>query len=95
VADLALTFDSGALLSAVKKAVHDAIAERSSMWPQSGGERLAYSEPEAARMLGLEEHVLRDERRRGRISASKIVGRRIRYTREDLTDYLASRRVRS
>jgi hypothetical protein len=54
--------------------------------------KLAYSEPEAARLLGLEPHVLRDERLRGRIGASAIVGRRIRYTRQDLMDYLLGRR---
>src|SRR5262245_28986424 len=54
--------------------------------------QLAYSEETAARLLELEPHVLADERRRGRIRASQIVGRRIRYTREDLTNYLLSRR---
>jgi hypothetical protein len=56
------------------------------------GDRLAYSEEEAARLLGLEPHVLRDERHRKRIAASSIVGRRIRYTREDLVGYLLARR---
>jgi hypothetical protein len=55
--------------------------------------RLGWSEEEAARLLGLEPHVLRDERRRGRIQASQIVGRRIRYLRSDLTGYLAGRRM--
>jgi hypothetical protein len=57
------------------------------------GDRIAYSEPEAARLLGLHAHQLRDERLRGRIAASQIVGKRIRYSREDLLDYLAARRV--
>jgi hypothetical protein len=57
------------------------------------GDLLAYSEAEAAKLLGLEEHVLRDERRRGRIIASQIVGRRIRYQRGDLLQYLAERRL--
>jgi hypothetical protein len=56
--------------------------------------RIAYSEPEAAALLGLQSHQLRDERRRGQIQASEIVGKRIRYTRQDLLDYLASRRWR-
>jgi hypothetical protein len=56
-------------------------------------ERLAYSEAEAARLLGLQPHQLRDERRRGRIGASTVVGKRIRYTRDDLVSYLMSRRV--
>jgi hypothetical protein len=55
-------------------------------------DRLAYSEPEAARLLGLEPHQLRDERLRGRIAASHIVGRRVRYLREDLIEYLLARK---
>jgi hypothetical protein len=43
--------------------------------------------------LGLHVHQLRDERRRGRIQASQIVGRRIRYLRADLERYLAERRA--
>ncbi len=57
------------------------------------GDRLAFNEPEAARLLSLEPHQLRDERLRGRISASSIVGRRVRYQRKDLLDYLDKRRV--
>jgi hypothetical protein len=56
-------------------------------------DRLGYSEEEAARLLSLAPHVLRDERLRGRIQASQIVGRRIRYTRDDLVSYLMVRRV--
>jgi hypothetical protein len=56
-------------------------------------DKLAFSEPEAARLLGLEPHQLRDERLRGRIKASQIVGKRIRYCRADLLDYLAQRRT--
>lgn len=55
-------------------------------------ERMAFTEPEAARMLGLNAHQLRDERIRGRIQASAIVGGRIRYQRKDLLHYLESRR---
>jgi len=57
-----------------------------------GNGRLAWSEVEAAGLLGMAAHVLRDERRRGRISASVGPGRRILYTRADLLGYLASRR---
>jgi hypothetical protein len=56
-------------------------------------DRLAYSEAEAARLLGLHQHQLRDERRRGRIAASRIVGGRIAYRREDLAAYLLERRL--
>jgi hypothetical protein len=54
--------------------------------------KLCYSEAEAAALLGVNEHVLRDERRRGRIAASQVVGRRVRYLREDLVRYLMERR---
>jgi hypothetical protein len=54
--------------------------------------RIAYSEAEAARLLGLERHQLRDERLRDRIKASQIVGSRIRYLREDLVAYMLTRR---
>jgi hypothetical protein len=57
------------------------------------GDRLAYSEAEAARLLGLHVHQLRDLRLRGGIRAAKIVGGRIAYTREDLLNYLAGCRT--
>ena len=56
------------------------------------GDKLCYTEAEAAPLLGLEPHQLRDERRRGRIHASRIVGGRIRYQPCDLVAYLMNRR---
>ena len=53
--------------------------------------KIAFSEAEAARLIGLNQHQLRDERRAGRIQASQIRGRRIRYTEDDLRRYLAER----
>jgi hypothetical protein len=44
-------------------------------------------------LLGVEPHVLADERRRGRIGASQIMKRRVRYLREDLLAYLHGRRT--
>jgi hypothetical protein len=57
------------------------------------GDRLAYSEAEAAALLGLHAHQLRDLRLSGKLAASKIVGARVAYTRQDLADYLAACRV--
>jgi hypothetical protein len=57
------------------------------------GNVLAFDEPTAAWLLSLEPHQLRDERLRGRIAASQIVGRRIRYVRGDLLAYLARHRT--
>ena len=53
--------------------------------------RLAYPEPEAAALLGLEPHVLREQRRLGRIKpCAARPGRRVLYTRQAIEDYLAT-----
>ena len=56
------------------------------------GDKLCFSEAEAARLLGLKDHQLRDARLAGKIGCSQIIGRRIRYTREDLLRYLQENR---
>jgi hypothetical protein len=87
-----LSIDAEALRPLVRAVVAEVLAQvegaRASL-----PDRLAFSEPEAARLLGLAPHQLRDERQRGRITASQVVGRRIRYTRADLEQYLAARRT--
>jgi Helix-turn-helix domain len=60
---------------------------------QQLGDLMAVDETGAARFIGLERHQLRDERARGRIGFSQIVGRRIRYTKSDLLEYLARNRT--
>lgn len=55
------------------------------------GDKLAFSEPEAAALLGVRPHVLRDARLRGEIPASRV-GRRIRYERDELLRYLRKQR---
>lgn len=55
-------------------------------------DKLAYSEGEAARLLSLHSHQLRDARLRGEIEASVGPCRKILYTREQLLTYLANRR---
>ena len=59
------------------------------------GDKIAFSEAEAARLLGLREHQLRDARLASKIACSQITGRRIRYSREDLLRYLAENRWES
>ena len=56
------------------------------------GDQLAYSESDAARLPGLNTQQLRDERIRGRIASTRIVGGQIRYSREDLLAYLRRNR---
>jgi hypothetical protein len=86
-----LSLDPTGLRPLIEQVVTETLARLETERAKVNG-KLAYSEPEAAALLGLEPHQLRDERLRGRIGASSIVGRRIRYTREDLTSYLMGRR---
>ncbi len=91
---LSLHLDPQTLAPIIRATVSETLAQLEAdrqQIPANG--RIAFTEEEAARMLGLESHQLRDERRRGRIAASSIVGRRVRYTREDLLAYLAERRI--
>jgi Helix-turn-helix domain len=88
---VAFQFDPEIFRPLIEQAVEAAIVRLENARAMVG-DRLCYSEPEAASLLGLRPHQLRDERLRGRIKASSIVRRRIRYTRQDLMDYLSSRR---
>ena len=51
-------------------------------------DRLGFTEPEAAGLLGVARHVLRDARLRGEIRA-RLVGRRYIYSRKTLVKFLA------
>jgi hypothetical protein len=90
-AEVRISLDPDSLRPLIREVVQEVLSQLESDRAQLNG-KLCYSEEEAARLLDLEPHVLRDERRRGKIAASQIVGRRIRYTREDLIGYLAGRR---
>jgi hypothetical protein len=70
--------------------VHLAVAEALGRMEEERAKlnsRLAYTEPEAAVLLGVKPHVLRDCRRRGELQGAKL-GSRIVYTRADLLDFL-------
>jgi hypothetical protein len=89
---LALTIAPDVLRPLVEQVVAAALAQlEAAKQTVAADDRLCYSEAEAAQLLGVEPHVLRDERLRKNIKASSIVGRRIRYTRADLVTYLAGR----
>lgn len=47
--------------------------------------RIAYSEKEAAQLLGMAPHQLRDRRLEGKVKATRL-GREYRYTRQDLLE---------
>ena len=88
---ISLEIDPSLLEPLIRKIVADTVAELEAGRAQLD-DKLAYSEPEAARLLGLQSHQLRDARLAGKIQCSKITGRRIRYMREDLLQYLAANR---
>jgi hypothetical protein len=87
-----LALDQDALIALIRMVVTEALAafeaERETL-----PERIAFSEPEAAALLGLKPWNLRAERLAGRIAASKIIGRRIieRSTTVALTTHYLSR----
>ena len=56
------------------------------------GERLAFREHEAAALLSVERHTLRDARLRGEVEASRL-GRRIIYSRDQLLRLLERNRA--
>jgi hypothetical protein len=87
---LALTFTPEMLRPIIREVVEETMRAMETDRERING-KIAYSEAEAAALISLEPHQLRDERLRGRIKASAIVGRRIRYTRQDILEYLAGR----
>src|SRR5438093_87763 len=85
--------DPDELKDLVAQVVRETLAQLDADGARLPADRLAYSEDEAAAMLGLNVHQLRGERHKGRIEGSVIVGRRVRYTRADLLGYLARERI--
>lgn len=71
----------------IDSAVSKAFTAALDINPNLASNRLAYSEPEAASLLGVKPHVLRDARIRGEIFATRVGGR-LAYTRNELMSYL-------
>ncbi|WP_339911864.1 helix-turn-helix domain-containing protein [Symmachiella dynata] len=55
-------------------------------------DRLAFPEAEAAKLMGVAQHVLGDARRRGEIEGSRV-GKKIVYTRPQLLAFLQRQRT--
>ena len=83
---LQIQFDEDALRPLVHLAVAEALDRMEAERAKFNG-RLAFTEPEAAVLLGVKPHVLRDCRRRGELQGAKV-GSKIVYTRADLLDFL-------
>ena len=87
---LTLQLDPKSLRPLVEAVVAEALARLENERDKLVG-RLAYTEAEAAKLLSLRSHQLRDERRRGRIQASHGSGKLILYSPAQLAEYLARR----
>jgi hypothetical protein len=88
---LLLQLNPLALRPLIQRIVEQTLATVDGERAQLNG-RLAYTEAEAAALLGLQSYQLRDERLKGRIQASVGPRGRILYSRGDLLAYLQSRR---
>ena len=77
-----LPIDEADLTTLVRRVV-DEILSRAHALGSGTSERIGYTEPEAASLLGIKPHVLRDARLRGEIRA-KRVGKRILYSHAEL-----------
>jgi len=85
-----IEWDADDLRPLIQHVVAEALRQMESL--DSRGPRLAYTEPEAAAMLGIAPHVLRDCRRRGEIAASRCGSRNL-YRKADLCGFLARQQV--
>jgi hypothetical protein len=84
-----LVFDPQSLRELVRPIAQEIAA---AIGTRSGDdEQLAYPEAQAAKLLGIATHQLRDARLRGEITATKVGGR-IGYERSELLAYLARNR---
>ncbi len=86
-------FDVETLRPVIEQVVAETVAQLGAEQSKFNG-RIAYTEPEAAALLGVQAHVLRDLRRMGGIEASRL-GKRIVYMRADLIEFLERNRWRA
>ncbi len=87
-----IDFDQDELQPIIEAAVRETIAQVDADRQKLPAGRLAFPEAEAAALLGIPGHSLRDCRRRGEIKAVKL-GARIAYTRESVLEFLVKQRI--
>ena len=85
-------FDQADLKPLVAAVVSEVLEQVDQTQQRLGNGRLAYTEQEAAQLLGIPRHSLRDLRLRGLVKASKL-GVRIVYSKEQLVDLLARQQM--
>ncbi|MEQ8846704.1 helix-turn-helix domain-containing protein [Botrimarina sp.] len=84
-----IQFDKADLRDLVREILAEATAAEVDL---ERSERLAYPEKEAAALLGIPSHALRDARLRGEVVGTRVGGR-IGYERTELVRYLRSNRA--
>ena len=87
-----LEFDPEDLQRLIAPIVAEVLGQTDQAQQRLGNGRLAYSEAEAAGLLGIARHSLRDSRLRGELVGTKI-GNRIFYEHAELLSYLARQRL--
>ena len=85
-----LELDTAEVAPLVEQITRQVVAELSPLL-QAGRDRIAWSEPEAAALLGWPDHRLKDARLRGAITYTRI-GRGAYYQMRDLQRFLAAGR---
>ena len=86
-----IEFDSADLVPLIQQVVAETIDRLEADRAKVDG-RLAYREPEAAALVGVQPHTLRDARLRGEVRGSKV-GRYIVYLRDELLEFLRRNRT--
>lgn len=84
-----VTFDTQEMRSLVIAVVTEVLA---AIDGHAADGRIAYPEKEAAALLGIAPHQLRDARLRGEITGTRLGGR-IGYERNELCEYLSRQRL--
>lgn len=81
-----IAFDAAELAPLIEHVVQATLAQLNAEQRKFNG-RIGYPEGEAAELLGIEKHVLRDCRLRGEIHA-RMIGRRYVYSADALKKFL-------
>ena len=85
--------DLESLRPLLSEIVRDAVAGLATKQPATNDEPRVYTESQAAELLQLQKHNLREARKAGKIAFTRTVGRRIAYTKQDIDDFLKRERV--
>ena len=87
-----IDFEAEALRPLIQSIVDKTIERIDMAKAKVSGDRLAYPQAEAAALIGMAPHALRDARLNGEINASRC-GKRVVYQRSELLKYLTKKTI--